>query len=208
MKTDLNENNLIPLTQPYYSSPWIYDGTESVTAIPNVDIVDWVLVELRETTGGPETALPNTVIAKKAGFLLRNGFIVDLDGISPLRVDANISYNLFAVVYHRNHIPVMSAFPVTVINEVYSYDFTTSDVQSYGGTAAVKELAPDIWGLFAADGNADEIIDDLDLQNSWNLQAGETGYKTGDFNLDTQVDNKDKDDIWVPNEGKGSQVPN
>ena len=59
-----------------------------------------------------------------------------------------------------------------------------------------------------ADGNADEIIDDLDLQNSWNLQAGETGYKTGDFNLDTQVDNKDKDDIWVPNEGKGRQVPN
>ena len=32
-------------------------------------------------------------------------------------------------------------------------------------------------------------------------------YYKSDFNLDTQVNNKDKDDFWVPNQGKASQVP-
>ncbi len=55
MNTTLNQGTLIPLNQPYNTAPWNYNGTENVTNIPP-DIVDWVLVELRETSGGPETA--------------------------------------------------------------------------------------------------------------------------------------------------------
>ena len=29
----------------------------------------------------------------------------------------------------------------------------------------------------------------------------------GDFNLDGQVDNRDKNDVWLGNEGQGSEVP-
>ncbi len=39
------ENNQImenlPLSQPYYGEPWNYMGNESVTGIPNNNVVDW-----------------------------------------------------------------------------------------------------------------------------------------------------------------------
>ncbi|MCD4663637.1 MAG: hypothetical protein K8R68_00100 [Bacteroidales bacterium] len=31
--------------------------------------------------------------------------------------------------------------------------------------------------------------------------------KTGDSNMDSQVNNSDKEMMWQPNAGKGSQVP-
>ena len=48
MNTVLNAQNLIPLTQPFNVAPWNYAGTELVSSIPNPDIVDRVLVELRK----------------------------------------------------------------------------------------------------------------------------------------------------------------
>ena len=42
----LNILGYIPLDQPYNTEPWNYTGTETVTAIPNANVVDWVLVEL------------------------------------------------------------------------------------------------------------------------------------------------------------------
>ncbi|MCD4696363.1 MAG: hypothetical protein K8S16_09010, partial [Bacteroidales bacterium] len=62
-------------------------------------------------------------------------------------------------------------------------------------------------GIIAGDGNSSGLIDSTDKVNPWETQAGEKGYMSGDFNLDAQVDNKDKDDFWLPNEGKGYQVP-
>ena len=50
MTTDLNDQNLIPLSQPFSGSPWNYTGSESVTDIPD-DAVDWVLLDIRETSG-------------------------------------------------------------------------------------------------------------------------------------------------------------
>ena len=41
----------------------------------------------------------------------------------------------------------------------------------------------------------------------WENQAGEEGYKSGDFDMDGQVNNPDKNEMWVPNEGEGSKVP-
>ena len=58
MSTYLNVGGLIPLSQPYNTSPWNYSGTESVSSIPS-NVVDWVLVELRSD----ET----TVVASRAG---------------------------------------------------------------------------------------------------------------------------------------------
>jgi hypothetical protein len=53
MNTSLNDQNLIPLSQPYNVSPWIFPGTEQVTTIPNSSIVDWILIEGKQ----PETHL-------------------------------------------------------------------------------------------------------------------------------------------------------
>jgi hypothetical protein len=49
MQTELNPGHL-PLNQPYNTSPWYYYGNENVNHFTNSNVVDWILVELRETT--------------------------------------------------------------------------------------------------------------------------------------------------------------
>ncbi|MBL7105055.1 MAG: hypothetical protein ISS18_12065 [Bacteroidales bacterium] len=72
----LNIFGYLPLSQPYNKPPWNYNGTESVTSIPNSDVIDWALVELRETTGDASTATSDSVVARQAAFLLKDGTIL------------------------------------------------------------------------------------------------------------------------------------
>jgi len=197
----------LPLIQPFSNYPWNYSGTENINILPNPNIIDWILIELRETTGDASTATVEKRIAQQAAFLLNNGSVVGLDGSSLLQFNLDISDNLFIILWHRNHLGIMSANPLIESEGVYSYDFTTASSQTYGGINAVKELVPGIWGMISADGNADGIVNLLDKNNVWEPQAGQSGYKSGDFNLDGQVNNPDKNDYWVPNEGSGCQVP-
>ena len=113
MNTTLNANGQIPLSQPYNVSPWNYSGTESVVTFPP-DIVDWILLEFRETAGGPETATPGTMITQRAFFLNDDGTIVNLDGTRDIKIELpTVNDNLYVVVYHRNHLGVMSANPIS-----------------------------------------------------------------------------------------------
>ncbi|MCD4698114.1 MAG: hypothetical protein K8S16_17955, partial [Bacteroidales bacterium] len=170
------------------------------------NIVDWVLVEFRDTTDAA-LAFASTTIDRQAAFLLNNGFVVGLDGASLLQLNGSITEQLFVVICHRNHIDILSANPLILSGGTYTYDFTTGETQVYGGSSGYKEIAPGIWGMVAGDGETNNIINDGDKNNSWLIQAGLGGYLTGDFNLDCNVGNKDKNDCWLPNIGKGSQVP-
>jgi pimeloyl-ACP methyl ester carboxylesterase len=102
MITELNTQDYIPLTQPYNKAPWNYTGNETVTSIPD-EIVDWVLVELRS---GIENS---TKVATRAAFIKNDGWIVDTDGASPLSFYGISEGNYYIVVYHRNHLSIMSA---------------------------------------------------------------------------------------------------
>jgi len=204
MNTDLNNISLIPLSQPFNSPPWNYSGAENISAIPNPDIVDWILVELRDTTTANH-ATPESTIARQAAFLLKDGSIVGTDGISNLRFDVLIKYNLFAVIHHRNHLSVMSANPLIESSGIYGYDFSTSETQVYNGASGHKNLGS-VWGMFAGDGNYDGQIDNSD-KNVWSIDTGNSGYFYTDYNLDSQNDNPDKNDLLISNLGKESQVP-
>lgn len=89
--------SLMPLNQPFSSE---YNGMESVTAIP-VDIVDWVLVELRNPVA--------TVLATRAAFLKKDGTVVDLDGLSPVLFEGMDAGDYFIAVKHRNHLSIMTS---------------------------------------------------------------------------------------------------
>ncbi len=52
------------------------------------------------------------------------------------------------------------------------------------------------------------LSDSNDLITVWTTAAGTPGYLMSDYNMDTQVDNKDKDDVWHLNNTSGTQVPN
>jgi hypothetical protein len=207
MTTSLNLGDHLPLAQPYNTAPWNYAGSESIAVIPNASVVDWVLVEFRDTPGGAATATSATAVETRAAFILTDGSIVDLDGFSPILLNANISDNLFAVIHHRNHIPVISAVAVPRVGNVYQYNFTDSETKVYGGTLGYSELVPGIWGLASGDGLCDGLVDMTDKTAVWNPEAGHSGYHSGDFDLNGQITNLDKTEHWTPNLGKASQVP-
>ena len=207
METYLNAGLQLPLVQPYSVSPWNYQGSESISEIPNPDIVDWILVELRESSGDASTATQNKVISQRAGFLLKDGTIVDLDGVSSLNFPVPLYTNLYAVIWHRNHIGVMSSNALASNSGIYDYDFSTSAEMVYGGITGYKEIATGIFGMVGGDGNADGVVLIDDKEVVWGPQAGNSGYQQGDFDLNMQIDNKDKNQIWFPNLGTGIQVP-
>jgi len=205
METLLNPS-MLPIAQPYNISPWYYSGSESVTSIPNPNIVDWVLIELRDATMA-QYANGSSMIARKAAFLLNNGSIAGLDGTSIPVFENSVTDNLYAVVWHRNHIGFMSASPLVESGGIYSYDYSSGSSQIYGGALGCKEVSPGVWAQVAGDGNANGQVNNNDKNDVWAAQAGSSGYLGGDFNMDVQVNNSDKIDFWAPNTGSGGQVP-
>jgi len=120
-----NLNSEIPLTSPYAKDP------RTVSTIP-ADVVDWVLVELRET---PDS---EPVISKSA-FLHKDGRIVNDDatsGIIKLNAHEN---NYYVVLKHRNHLAVMSKETIS-LNKTTSimYDFTSGNEKYFGNGGAKK----------------------------------------------------------------------
>ncbi|MBM3436129.1 MAG: hypothetical protein FJY07_07965 [Bacteroidetes bacterium] len=210
MTTNLNSSGIIPLSQPFNSNPmapWYYTGSESVGMIPGSNITDWILVELRQTPGSASEATSATMIARSAGFILKNGSIVSLDGASNLRIAAGIDQNLYVVLWHRNHLGIMSASGLLKTSGIYSWNFSAEAGKVFGGGDAHKELVPGIWGMISGDADGNELIEEPDKITIWEMQSGTSGYKSGDFNLDSEVNNPDKNGEWIPNLGKGSYVP-
>jgi len=147
MNTILNTSNYLPKVQPYNSAPWNYSGTETVASIPNANVVDWVLVELRTGTAS------GTVVGKKAGFVLKNGSIVGLDGVSPLTFPTLDMANYYIVVRHRNHLAIMSSSAQPLNSVSTLYDFSTATSKAYG-TNPMASLTGGVFGMWGGDINA------------------------------------------------------
>ncbi len=214
-KMNLGINSILPLNQPFDTPPlsnpspdWYYTGTESVASIPNAFIVDWVLVEFRDAPT-VATALPGTAISTQAAFIRNTGEIVGLDGLNPITFTGAIINNLYAVVWTRNHVGIISANPLVEVGGLYTYDFSSGSGQAVGGTAALKQLStsPVMWGIKSGDANGTGVVAPGDKTNVWTLQAGDFGYLESDYNYDGQADNIDKNDYWVPNMGASSFIP-
>lgn len=206
MTTTLNSENLIPLSQPYNTSPWNYNGTVEVLAIPGIHLVDWVLVELRDA---PASALAteSTTIARMAAFINKDGWIRSLSGGTQLGFPLTIIDSLFVVITHRNHLGVMSAKGLIEEDGIWPYDFITSPDQVFGGLNGTTELSPGIWGMVGGDANSDGVVSLADKTGSWETETGRNEYHTADLNMDGQINNPDKNEIWMPNIGSGSQIP-
>jgi len=178
-----------------------------VVTVP-ANVVDWVLVELRDAPSAA-AATSATRIARQAAFLKKDGSIAGLNGTSMLEFSNSITNQLFVVIWHRNHIEIMSAIPLVKVGETYSYDFRTDVTKAYGAGVGYKDWGAGVAVMVGADGNADGNINNFDKIGQWNPNAGKKGYLSSDFNMDSQVNNIDKNNYWWPNEDEGfnSQVP-
>jgi hypothetical protein len=206
MQTALNQNDLLPLAQPYNTAPWNYPGEETVSEIPSSAIVDWVLIEFRDATDAA-SADGSTIVETQAAFLLDDGKVVALDGISNLTIKTEISNELFVVIRHRNHLSVMNANVAAEIDNGFTFDFTVSPTETFAGHLSMHNLGNGLWGMIAADANGNGQINNVDKVDCWAGQFLNAGYLSGDFNMDSQVDMNDKTQAWNLNSGKKCHIP-
>lgn len=198
MRTDLNTEGLLPLTQPYNAAPYSYAGTETLAAIP-ATMVDWVLVEVRSgsvATSGPRTS---TTEQRRAAILLNNGNIVDIDGVSPVCFDSlSVGQNYNICVRHRNHLDVVSANTFAASSGAsIAYDFTGAVSQSIGLTQ--QKLSADGFAtMFAGEYNQDGVIQNVDKDNWRASPAILYIYSILDGNMDGVIQTTDYD-TWYPN---------
>ena len=188
MTTTLNTNNLVPLNSNDAYSTLTYGYTAStVTSIPNSDIVDWVLVELRKGEAS------GTKVGTRAGFLKSDGTIVDTNGLDPLQFTGLGDGNYYVVVRHRNHLAIMSANAIPLSSNSALYDFSTAQLQAYG-TNAMIDLGSEVMGMISGDTNNSGIISaaDKSIVNSSNLA---NGYYIADTNFSGIVTAADKSNI-------------
>jgi hypothetical protein len=164
--------NLLPSMDPYRTSTY-----NALTAFPHVNnltvevitnssvfndqinpaknVVDWVYLELRNSG-----VIPTTILQTRAALLLRDGSIVDVDGISPVyfkNVDPANTIDKFITVRHRNHLGIRSLNLKTLdfLNNPTPLDMTvnTALVSSFGAN-----LASGVYGLYAGDVNLTKNI--------------------------------------------------
>lgn len=196
MNTTLRSIGALPLMHPYTPLPWLYTGAESVANLQNLpaNMVDWILLEVRNPITG-------AIVERRAGLLLSNGNIVDADGQTPngvkfFNLTANAAYTIIA--RHRNHLALMSRQPVTVPNTLTPLDFTVSG-NEFGNGDQMVNLGGAIFGMFAADGNADGVINIQDFTRYFTDSSAAGNYLRGDFDLDGDVDGNDFLLLFRPN---------
>jgi hypothetical protein len=170
-------------------------------------VVDWVLVSLRSAPEGGN-------LCRKAALLHNDGHVEFVDGGFDC-CSLNFDSSYYLVIEHRNHLIVMSADPVPVVNDTLTFDFR--NVQSYtdvitGLGYGQKEILPGIFAMYA--GNGQQVIPvssvtdiNFDDRTYWEGQNGNTGsYRNGDYNLNGDCNYNDRT-TWEFNNGKFSSVP-
>lgn len=210
--TNLNTliNGSIPSAQPYSGTRYNnHAGTESAAAPAGA--VDWVLVELREAASAA-TAISSTKVGSSAGFLMSDGSIKATDGTSnlTLALSGNTGADFYVVIYHRNHLPIMSANTISESGGTYSINFTSASANTYQTTAALTSLSGGKFGMPSGDTDGDGDIDAVDL-STWRSSNGTSfsysGNGAADFNLDGVINAVDLNDFHKKNTAKVRQVP-
>lgn len=164
MRDDLRTEGLVPLTEPYSAAGYQFmceGGGETISpdvlAITGTQaIVDWVLVELRD----PDD--PTSVVCSRAALLQRDGDIVDVDGVSPVRF-ATPEGDDYLVVRHRNHLGVMTAAPVTLGPTTTLVDLSDPAILTYGTNA--RRITGNLAMLWAGNTNGDTLLKYTGMNN-------------------------------------------
>ncbi|MCE7996932.1 MAG: beta-propeller fold lactonase family protein [Roseivirga sp.] len=207
--TNLNTtlNASIPTTQTYTNNGHAW--AETAGAVP-ANAVDWVLVELREA-GSAAAALNATKVGSAAGFLMNDGTIKATDGTSNLTISlsGNTGSDFFVVIYHRNHLPIMSANAISESSSIYAIDFTSASANTHQGTTGLASLSGAKFGMLAGDADGDGDVDATDLTTWRGQNGGQFSYNStnGDFNLDGVINAVDRNNFQQKNATKTSQIP-
>jgi hypothetical protein len=187
-------DDVIPLVHPY-SPIYGYGGTEALTQVP-AGMIDWVMIQLRDPNN------PTVILSERAALLMESGFVVDLDGQTPVDFGDMSDGMYYVSVLHRNHLAVISNTSIEVSNGLGVHDFTAGNAM---GVESVKQLTSGQYALWCGDLNADGVIDASDRSIAWNMR-NTVGYVQADANMDGVVDASERSITWN-NRNKASGLP-
>jgi len=201
MKTDLADQNILPLTQPYNVAPYNYDGTEaadSTIGFPD-NTVDWILLEARSGTPNLNGELGTEVIETIAVLLLADGSVVRPDGSEAYFRNLEDGTTYHIAIRHRNHLDIISQEAIEADSRM-TYYFTLAQDQAFG-TNQQKVLEDGKVVMYTGDYNQDGIIQITDFDLWKESPAQNNVYGNTDGTIDGIIQVTDYD-AWLPNKAK------
>ena len=186
MRASLTGKNLVPKNHPYNLAPYNYKGIKSISTTINNNVVDWVLIELRDSSRG-------VLFEQQPGLLLSDGSIVDpvaqSGDIKLASVTAN-STNYQIIIKHRNHLSVSTNTAINLApGIVTTVDYTNnSNVLSNNQ----KLLSTGQYGMVAGNVNSGSEIDASDRSIIRNGNEAADVYSNLDVNMDGYIDSSDR----------------
>ncbi len=205
MNDNLRDCGVIPLTEPYTAAPYNKlvaleptgeTTTNAVLTVTGSDaIVDWVFLELRNTT------FPYPVLSTRRALVQRNGNVVDVNGLAPVTFPNTPQGSYYVSIKHRNHLGVMTATPVTFGANAVVVDFTIGSVwikpslfpiPPYNAQRRIQSSPNgNLFTLWAGDANTNMKVSYNGISNDKNailLAAPLYGvYRREDVNMDCNV---------------------
>ena len=184
-------------SQPFTGSPWSYAGTESVAASffdTHTDVVDWVLIELRDQS------TPATILHRAACFVKDDGTLLDINGEDGVFIDAAPG-TYHVSVRHRNHGSILTGTAISFSSKSDpkgSWDTRTSNANIHAANSLKASGANFV--MLAGDANADNDINASD-NGVWLADNGGVGiYSISDYDMNSDV-NANDNAIWLGNNG-------
>ncbi len=196
MRTDLQANGLVPTMQPFSAMPWNYQGTESLANSADfpADMVDWVLVELRDATNN------FSIIEQKAALLLTDGCIVDINATVGVTFPTlATTANYYVSVKARNHLAIMSSSAISLPNTTPFHLSNSNNV--LGGPSQLTQVNTGIYAMAAGDFDGNGFVTVADFNRYITQVSSVNMYAYGDATTDGNVTVADFN-IYRPNASK------
>ena len=166
--------------------------------------VDSICVELRDSA---KVSKPTKVLRVPA-WLLTDGTIRDsADTKSYIELADTVSGYYHCVVWHRNHLGIMSPDSNRFeggTNPI-PWDFSIGQGQAYGANPMIAVGTR--YAMVSGDASANGQVQTSDILSFIRPKLGAAGYFSGDTNLNGQVQTTDILTYTRPNLGRGTQVP-
>ncbi|MFM2393291.1 MAG: hypothetical protein RLZZ546_1273 [Bacteroidota bacterium] len=222
----LRSNNLLPLKEPYKTYDPDGNGTPNFIHVgrantvrdsvllysdfdktgTNDDVVDWVFVQVRNTTA------PYGVVATRSALLQRDGDVVGVDG-NPVRILGVAPGTYKVALRHRNHLGVMTNANKSLSSTATLIDFTNATtpetpLPDLTKLVLVSGTTPE-YALRGGDANASGTTNAIDRNSFFLIYNGVTmtlpaqylTAGTADYNLSRVVNAIDDNNFWLPNSG-------
>ncbi len=187
MSTTLQQNTLIPTSQPFGS---FYAGSENVANVPT-DVTDWIYVRLYYSPT-ESTSLTNGDIVHEGAYSLKNtGETINLDGSCIPEVLPTRSGPLRVFIKTRNHLNFISADTLSPTSDIHTLDTRTNGGIATSPTVTITGQEAIPAGLVETTLTPNDI-DIPDGLEAWLSRNAVGVYQVEDVNMDGNVDASDR----------------